>query len=343
MMKKLNAFAVAAMLFSGITLFAQSKSPLELVAKYNMPPFIQGRFDHLGIDLKADRLYLAAETAHKVLVFNLKDGKYLRAIPNIEIPHAIFVRDDLNRIYITDGGLGALRIYDSRTYKPLKVVPLKKDADSIGYDPRTHLLYIDDGGGDAQESFSMLTAVDTTSEEKVADIKIDGKTLEAMALESGSPKMYVNNAAKNQIEVIDRRTRKVLASWPVTLGSRNVAMALDETNHRLFVACRSGAIVVFDTRDGKELQALPIAKGVDDLIFDPASKRLYASCGGGNGATFIFQEKDPDHYRSVGTVTTGPGAKNELLIPSRNLYFVVVPPRADVHGQVYVYRVRSGD
>jgi len=58
-----------------------------------------------------------------------------------------------------------------------------KDADSIGCDSAMRLLYIDNGGGDAHESFSMLSIIDTTREAEVADAKIDGDTLEAMALE----------------------------------------------------------------------------------------------------------------------------------------------------------------
>jgi hypothetical protein len=57
-----------------------------------MPASVRGRFDHLGIDQKSGRLFVAAESAHQVLVFDLHSGKYLRAISDIQIPHAIFVR-----------------------------------------------------------------------------------------------------------------------------------------------------------------------------------------------------------------------------------------------------------
>jgi DNA-binding beta-propeller fold protein YncE len=236
--------------------------------------------------------------------------------------------------------VGELKIYDGNTYALLKTVPLKVDADSIGYDPATHYLYIDDGGGDAHESFSMFSVVDTTSGEKVADIKVDGDTLEAMSLESSSAKIYVNNRAKNQVEVIDRAKHTIVASWPVTKAKFNVAMALDESGHRLFVACRSGAIVVFDTTTGKELQTLPIAKGVDDLIFDPASKRIDASCGTEGGSTAVYEEQDPDHYKSLGQVASGPGGKNEVLVPELGKYFVIVPPQGTTPGAVYVFQVQ---
>jgi DNA-binding beta-propeller fold protein YncE len=304
-----------------------------------MPSSVQGRFDHLGIDQKGGRLFAAAESAHQVLVFDLHTGKYLRSISDIQIPHAIFVREDLNRIFITDGGVGAVKVYDGKTYRLLKTIPLKLDADSIGYDPATHLLYIDNGGGDAHETFSMLSTVDTSSDTKVADIKIDGDTLEAIALENSSDKMYVNNPAKNEVVVLNRKDNTVLANWPVTLGKKNVAMALDEAGHRLFVASRSGSISVFDTATGKEITSLPIGKGVDDLAFDPSTRRIYAPCGG-DGVTFVYQQRDHDQYALLGKIPSAPGGKNALLVKPLDRYFVIVPPQSSTPGAVYSYALQ---
>ena len=339
-MKKLAGIFLSAIFVLGLAGITKAAEPLKLVAKYKMPATVKGRFDHLGVDLRGNRLFLAAESAHEVLVFNLRTGRFLRAITGIGIPHAIFCREDLNRIYITDGGAGELKIYDGKSYRLLKSVKLKVDADSIGYDPATHDLYIDDGGGDAHETFSMFSVVNTTTGEKVADTQIDGDTLEAMAFEKSSSRIYINNRAKNQISVIDRKTHKLIASWPVTMGKFNVAMALDEASHRLFVGCRGGQIVVFDTRTGKELQALSIPKGIDDLIFDAAHKRLYATCGSGNGAIAVYQETDPDHYKSLGEVPSAPGGKNEVLVPQLGRLYITIPPQAAMPGQVYVYQVQ---
>ncbi len=338
-MNKLMTIFVTTLFVLSLAGAAKAADPLKLVAKYKMPSDIKGRFDHLGVDLRGNRLFLAAETAHEVLVFNLRTGQYIRAITGIGIPHAIFCRADLNRIYITDGGAGELKIYDGKSYRLLKSVKLKVDSDSIGYDPATHDLYIDDGGGDAHETFSMFSVVNTTTGDKVADTQIDGDTLEAMALEKSRPRIYVNNRAKNQISVIDRKTHQLVASWPVTIGKFNVAMALDEASHRLFVGCRGGQIVVFDTRTGKELQALPIPKGIDDLIFDSAHKRIYAACGSGTGAIAVYQETDPDHYKSLGEVPSAPGGKNEVLVPQLGCLYVTIPPQAAVPGEVFVYQV----
>lgn len=318
---------------------AQNAAPLKLVQTYAMPAGVKGHFDHFGVDLEGHRLFSAAEGYKAVLVFDLRTGRLMHTMSGIGIPHAILYREDLQRIYVTDGGAGALRIYDGKTYQLLKTVKLLVDSDSIAYDPASKDLYIVNGGGDAHQTYSTISIVNTTSGEKIAGMKIDGDTLEAMALERSSPKMYVNNRAKNQVDVIDRNTRKILAVWPVTLGKVNVAMAFDEAHHRLFVGCRSGAIVVFDTRTGKELQALPIGRGVDDLVFDAASKRIYASCGAGAGSVDVYEERTPDRYEHLGSVPSGPGGKTSRLIPQLHRYYVAVPSEGAKPAAVYVYDV----
>jgi DNA-binding beta-propeller fold protein YncE len=317
---------------------AQTAAPLKLATKYEMPASVKGRFDHLGIDIAGNRLFVVGEEAAQVLVFDLATGKVVRSI-KVDHPHAVLYREDLNQIYITDEGKGVLNIYDGKSYDLLKAVTLKVDTDSIGYDPATHYLYIDNGGDNAHETFTMLSVVDTTAGTKLADVKIDGDTLEAMSLEKSGDRLFLNNPAKNEVEIIDRKSNKLVKNWPVKLGKGNATMALDESAHRLFVGCRSGAIVVFDSESGKELQALPVGKGVDDLMFDPASKRIYATSGG-TGAVDVYKETDADHYQSLGNVPSAPGGKTGLLVPQLSKLFVPVPPRGTTPAEVYVYQVQ---
>jgi DNA-binding beta-propeller fold protein YncE len=317
---------------------AAQSVPLRLVSHDALPTSIQGRFDHLGVDYPGNRLFLAAETEHRVLILNLRTGQYAGDIPDIQIPHAIFVRPDVNRMYVTDGGAGGVRIYNATTYQQIGFIQLKKDTDSIAWDPRTKYLYVVNGGGDAHETFSMYSVIDTNTDKKLADIRIDGDTLEASVVDPSSSRIFVNNPAKNEVDVVDRSTRKVVAVWPITMGTKNVAMALDAAAHRLFIGCRSGDIVVVDSQTGKELQTLKIGKEIDDLIFDPASKRIYASCGAADGSTAIYEAQGPDHYSLLGDVVTAPGAKNEVLVPQLGRYYTIAPPAKNPRGAVYVYQ-----
>jgi DNA-binding beta-propeller fold protein YncE len=315
---------------------SQEAAPLKLAQTYKLSADVKGNFDHFAIDLAGNRLFATPEEYKSVLVFDLHTGNMIHKISGIEKPHAIFFREDLKRLYITDGEAGDVKIVDSDSYKIVSSVKLLEDADSVGYDPATKLLYIDNGGGDVHQTYSMLSVVDTTAGKKVVDIKVDGDTLEAMVLEKSTPRIYLNNKAKSQVDVIDREKRTLIASWPITLAKTNVAMAYDEANHRLFIACRSGGIVVVDTQSGKELSVLPITKGVDDLVFDAASKRLYASC---DGDVSVYQQSTADNYKLLGKVPTGPLARTALLVPQMNRYFVAVPQHGTTNAEIMVFEV----
>ena len=335
-MKKRSTVFVAALMFLGAQARSQTAAPIKLIQTYELPAEVKGNFDHFGIDLKGGRLFATPEGYHAVVVFDLKTGKLVHKIDGIGKPHAVLYREDLNRIYITDGDAGDLKIFDGTTYKLVSSVKLLEDADSVGYDPATNYLYIDNGGGDVHQTYSMLSVVDTTAGTKLADLKIDGDTLEAMTLEKSTPKMYVNNRAKNQVSVVDRDKRELVASWPVTLCKNNVAMALDEANHRLFVACRTSQIAVLDTQTGKEITSFAITKGVDDITYDAASKRIYAAC---DGAVDIYEQSGPDSYKLVANVPTGPMGRTARLVPELKRYFVAVPQHGATSAKVLVFEV----
>jgi len=127
---------------------AQDATPLKLLETFKLSPDIKGNFDHFAIDLKTNRLFATPEGYKAVLVFDVQSGKLIHTIRGIEKPHAILCREDLHRLYVTDGEAGELKIFDSTNYALVSYVKLLLDADSIGFDRETKLLYIDNGGGD---------------------------------------------------------------------------------------------------------------------------------------------------------------------------------------------------
>jgi DNA-binding beta-propeller fold protein YncE len=333
---------LCAVLSSTLSSYSQSSTavpgdegpPLRLVQTMQMPAAVKGTFDHFGIDVKRHRLFATPEDFKAVLVFDLDSGKLLRQIDGVVRPHAVLYRADVDRLYVTDGGDGSVKVYNGGSLRQIARIPLLKDADSIGYDISRKYLYVDNGGGDVGQTYSMLSAIDTTSDRKLSDMRIEGDSLEAMALDNYRPHIYVNDKATNQVIVVDRFRNKILAKWPITTGKQNVAMALDEERQRLFVGCRSGQIVVLDSNTGKELQALPIGPGVDDLIYDPTTHRLYAST---DGAVDVFEQTDLNHYVSRGSVASGPHGRTSRLAPELNRLFVAVPQSGMQNARVLVY------
>ena len=344
-MQKFNGLTVAAicLAFGPISTIPAAEKPasgdvLTLVHRYKLPASIKGHFDHFAVDPQAKRLFGTAVEDKKLVIFDLSKGVMTHAIEGIEEPRAVLYRPDLGRLYVSDGG-GALRIFDSKTYQPIKTLKLLVDADPIVYDPATQRLFVVNGGEKAKHPYSNITVFDTNAGTQVGDIHLDGIEIEGMAVEKGGPRLFVNNRDKNQIDVFDREKLTKIATWPVTTCKKNTVMALDESTHRMFVACHEGQLVVIDLSTGKELQTLPIGQGADDIDFDTETKRIYVASGGGKGSVDVYSEVDPDHYESLGKFVSAPGAATARLITELSEYVVLSPAQKNQPAQVLIFHV----
>jgi DNA-binding beta-propeller fold protein YncE len=326
---------------------AQSGEPLKLIQTIELPDVPKGPYsDHLAVDLPGHRLFATPQAQKSVQVIDFKTGKLLYTIAGIENPHSVLYRQDLNQIYVTDGEAGLLRIYGGSDYRPVKTVDHLPDADSIGYDPVTKYLYVTNGGKDAGLDHAFLTVVDTTTAKRLGDIKLPALSPEAMAMESSGPRIYVDLMDRNLVAVVDRQKRELEATWPITKCKKPIAAGLDEANHRLYVGCRdtetSGTIDVVDTQTGRELDTIPIGGWVDYIAYDPASSRIYASCGApvpDGGHLYVYQAAQEGHYKLLAKVPTAPRAKTALFVQEINRVYVSVP-HFEKEARVLVYQVQ---
>ena len=307
-------------------------------------PTMTCHFDRFGLDLKGGRLFAVAfgvaQNSGSIQVYAIPSGKPLHSITGLEMPHNVFYRSDVNRIYVTDGSAtrGRLQVFDGTTYRLITTVRLLPDADSLAYDPATHYLYVTNGGKFAKLDYTLLSIVNTDTDAHIGDIKINATRLEHMVIDESSLRIFINITDKREIGVIDLRRRALAAVWPVTSGHLNVALDLDKADRRLFVACRSGTLDVFDTRTGKVIVALPIASGADDVAYDPEHRRIYVSCA--EGFVDVYHQRDPDNYTLLAKVPTGPMGKNCILVSSLNRLYVAVPKHGNVESEILAYRVQ---
>jgi DNA-binding beta-propeller fold protein YncE len=299
---------------------------------------VTGRFDHMAVDIQGGRLFLTAADHHSIQIFDLKSGKWMRSITGLGKPAGIVYVPETNRVLFSDGA-GSYNVLDAATYKIVGTVKLLDDADSIGFDRDANIMYVVNGGKDVGATFSRLTIVDTKNQKSLGEITIDGERVEAMALEKGGPRLFINVTALNKVAVLDRKTRTLTTTWDLSDAKENVSMAFDEAGHRLFVATRQpGRLIVLNSDTGKVVASLPAAGGVDDLAYDAARKRIYMSAG--EGFVNVYQQKTPDTYEAFAQIATGPGARNSRFVPEQNRLYVAVPAGKDGKpAEVQIYEV----
>jgi hypothetical protein len=83
-------------------------------------------------------------------------------------------------------------------------------------------------------------------------------------------------------------------------------------------------LTVLDTEPGKQISQLEGVAGIDDLWYDAARKRIYASGGRGSeaGFVYVYQHKDPNHYELIAKVPTRGNAQTSIWVPQLNRYYV---------------------
>jgi DNA-binding beta-propeller fold protein YncE len=316
---------------SGPEAAAQDKAPLDLVQTIPMEG-VQGKIDHLAVDAKGKRLFVATTGNSSVQVLDLAQGKVVHRIEGLPEPQGVVFLPELNRIAIANGKDGSCRIFDGDSYKLLKSLDFKEDGDNVRYDAAARRIYVaHEAGG--------LGVVDAEKMEKVADIKLEGHP-ESFQLEKNGKRIFVNIPDAKQIAVVDREKAAVVAKWPLEKLEANFPMALDEANHRLFVGCRKPSkLLVLDTETGKELALLTISRDTDDLFYDAPTKRLYVSAG--EGFIDTIDQKDPDHYKRVWAQTTAAGARTSIFVPELGTLYVAVPGKDHQKAEVRAYKPKN--
>ena len=306
---------------------AGEPTPLRLVQTIPLPN-VEGRIDHMAVDLKDQRLFIAALGNNTVEVLDLRAGKRIRSITGLHEPQGVGFIPEFNKIFIANGKSGACDVFDASSFKLIKNVKFSDDADNIRYDAAARRVYVGYGSGG-------LGIIDAATGDKLGEIKLEGHP-ESFQLERSGPRIFINIPTSQKIVIVDREKRAIATVWPTSDATANFPMALDETHHRLFVGFRKPArLVVFDTESGKAMAHLDSPGDADDIFYDHTRQRIYVS--GGDGSIGIFQQNDADHYKTMTKITTPSGARTSLFVPELSRFFLAVPHRGAQTAEVRVY------
>ena len=102
-------------------------------------------------------------------------------------------------------------------------------------------------------------------------------------------------------------------------------------------------MIVMDSQSGKEIAHLPTADSMDGVYFDNERKRIYVS-GGREllaGFAYVYQQRDADHYDSVGKIPTRAGAGTSFWSPYLDRYFVAAPANGKQDAAILVFAPRE--
>jgi DNA-binding beta-propeller fold protein YncE len=315
----------------------QQSSVLSLKAQIALPD-VQGRLDHLSVDLKGLRLFVAAADNHTLEVIDLKSNQAVHTIIDLAEPQGVLYDALTNRLFVACALDGSMKIFDGTTFQLLATAQFPSDADNIRYDARRKSVIVGFAGAkqlrNRTEGTGGLGILDTNGN-RLGDVVIDAHP-ESFRLEESGIRLFVNVPDKQEIEVIDVVKRTVLARWPLSSAQGNFPMALDEAHHRLFVATRiPSRMLVYDTRTGKEVASGETAGLSDDLFYDSQRSRVYVLTAA--GVLDVFQQKDPDHYDRIAQCPTPPHTQTGLFVPEIGRLFAAAQRQGQQTAEIRVY------
>ncbi len=294
-------------------------------------PGVNGRIDHLAVDVRGARLFVCALGNNTVEVVDLRKGGRVRSIGGLGAPQGAGYVPEPSRLYIANDKGGIVNIYDGQSFASLGKIAFEDDADNVRYDSSVKRIYVGFGSGG-------IGIVDAVNGKQIGSIRLSGHP-EAFQLMEKTPRMFVNVPAARQVAVVDRDKGEVVATWKIGGASANFPMALDESGRRLFIGCRTPAeLAVLDEDTGEMISHLEISGDADDLFYDARRRLLYVVCGAGN--IDVIEQLNANAWRRAATIPTAAGARTGLFVREMNSLFVAVPRRGGQAAEIRRYEIQ---
>ena len=281
----------------------------------------------MAVDLKRQRLFVAELGNDSVGVVDLAKRSVIRTLSGFSEPQGVGYEPSTDVLFVANAGDGSVRVFDDNDYKASGQIELGSDADNIRIDAAAQRVIVGYGDGS-------LAYIDASTHNKVQSALLKAHP-ESFQLDPNSGRIFVNIPNSHAIAVVDWKSGKQLANWPVEKGG-NYAMAIDLDRNRLLLAFRNpAALGVLEIADGRAISIVDTCEDVDDVSVDAKRKRAYVSCG--QGYVDVF-EATGTTYQRISRVPTAAGARTSLFVPELDRLIVAVRESSAGPAAVWIFK-----
>jgi len=278
-----------------------------------------GGTDYVTVEPATGRVFVSRGT--HMMVVEGATGKVLGDIPNTPGVHGAAIATKAGHGFTTNGGDSTVMMFDLKTLAEIKRIKVSQGGlDGIMYDEPDDKIILTNHS----RPVGTLTAIDPKTGDIVATVELEDTAPEGAAAD-GKGHIFVNNESKGTIQVIDTKTWKAVASWPLAPCEAPTGIAYDKASDRIFAGCNNTSVVV-DPGNGKVVATIKNGTRVDALAWDPGKKLVYIPNGGEGNVTVVHQDS-PDKYTVVDTVATFAGAKTICVDTASHNVYLFQPER----------------
>ena len=306
----------AAVLIAALVAPAAAQSRNFKVEKFDIKG--EGGTDYVTVEPATGRVFVSRST--HMMVVDGATGKVLGDIADTPGVHGAGIASKAGHGFTTNGGDQTVTMFDLKTLAVIKKVKVGPGLDGIMYDEPDDKIILTNHS----RPIGTLTAIDPTSGDVVATVELEDTAPEGAAAD-GKGHIFVNNEGKSTIQVIDVKTWKATASWPLAPCDGPTGIAYDGATNRIFSGCSRNSVVV-DASSGKVVATIANGTRVDALGWDPSEKLIYVPNGGEGNVTVVHQDS-ADKYSVVATVATFAGAKTITVDPKTHNAYLFQPER----------------
>jgi DNA-binding beta-propeller fold protein YncE len=325
--RSVPAVVLAASLIWSAKVTAQTADvPLVLETKIPLGE-VSGRIDHLSIDVKRQRLFVAELGNDSVGVVDLAVGKVLRRITGMSEPQGVAYVPFADSVFVANAGDGSVHVLRGDDLAPIGRIELGEDADNVRVDTGRNRVLVGYGNG-------ALAVIDPATRTKAADIRLKGHP-ESFQIDETGTKVFVNVPDARDVEVADLASQ-ANRSLPTHGAGSNFPMAIDRDAHRVLIVFRSPpTLMALSSQDGRIITKIETCGDADDVFVDAKRHHVYVSCG--EGVVDVLDQREAE-YRRLARVPTVSGARTSLFVPELDRLFVAVRSRSGEPAAIWVFR-----
>ncbi|SPP98542.1 YncE family protein [Bradyrhizobium vignae] len=327
---KILVATLASVLLAGVPAGAESQDggPLQLEAKILLG-HVRGRIDHMAVDLKRQRLFIAELGNDSVGIVDLANRSVIHTISGLKEPQGVGYEPTTDTVFVANAKDGTVKLFDGNDYRAAGQIELGRDADNIRIDVAARVVIVGYGKGS-------LGYIDPVTRSKVRSSPLKAHP-ESFQLDPDTNRIFINLPGAHAVAVVDGKSGRQLANWPVE-KSGNYAMAIDRERNALLIAFREPPeLGVLELSGGKSVATVETCRDVDDLFVDARRKRIYVSCG--QGFVDVF-EANGATYRQMARVPTVAGARTSLFVPEMDRLIVAVRESLAGPAAIWILRPR---
>jgi DNA-binding beta-propeller fold protein YncE len=274
-------------------------------------------WDHISMDPENRNVFIG-RADDGVTVYNIDTGA-VKQVAETKGSNGVAIVPELGIGMSDNGTFNNVTIFDLKTLAVKSHVKVTKETDGVGWDPATKTAYVNNG---EDGTFTLFDPVSGKIGETIA---LANSKKPEFFFSDGNGRVFVNLQDKNQVAVIDMKTKKLAATWPVDCQAPT-GMYYEDKSDRVFVSCRGTkpVLAVIDAKSGKTVTTVPIGANSDGLGFNPIEKLVLVP-NGASGTVSVIKQDGPDAYHLVETVATRIHARTLTVDPKTGKAVTAAP------------------